>query len=134
VSTGLIDQRADIILPVAGPLFQGTAQAIQDSGKDVAIIGVDSDLFETAPEFKELYLTSVLKQMTDAVEQIITEAGNGDFTGEPYVGTLENKGVDIAPLHDWESKVDPALVTELEAIKADIISGKLKVESPSTPK
>ncbi|MEO6201129.1 MAG: BMP family ABC transporter substrate-binding protein [Cryobacterium sp.] len=134
VSTGLIDQRADIILPVAGPLFQGTAQAIQDSVKDVAIIGVDSDLFETAPEFKEMYLTSVLKQMSDAVELIITDAGKGDFTGEPYVGTLENKGVDIAPLHDWESKVDPALMTEIEALKADIISGKLKVESPSTPK
>jgi len=134
VSTGLIDQGADIILPVAGPLFQGTAQAIEDSGKDVAIIGVDSDLFETAPEFKALYLTSVLKQMTDAVEQIVTDAGNDEFAAEPYIGTLENKGVDIAPLHDWESKVDPALMTEIDALKADIISGKLKVESPSTPK
>jgi basic membrane protein A len=134
VSTGLIDQGADIILPVAGPLFQGTAQAIEDSGKDVAIIGVDSDLYETAPEFKAMYLTSVLKQMTDAVEKITTDAGNGEFTADPYIGTLENLGVDIAPLHDWESKVDPALVTELETIKADIISGKLKVESPSTPK
>lgn len=134
VSTGLIDQGADIILPVAGPLFQGTAQAIEDSGKDVAIIGVDSDLYETAPEFKAMYLTSVLKQMTDAVEKIVTDAGNGEFTADPYIGTLENLGVDIAPLHDWESKVDPALVTELETIKAAIISGELKVESPSTPK
>ncbi|TFC19161.1 BMP family ABC transporter substrate-binding protein [Cryobacterium algoritolerans] len=134
LSTGLIDQGADIILPVAGPLFQGTAQAIQDSGKDVAIIGVDSDLFETTPEFKALYLTSVLKQMAAATKQIVVDDSKGDFTAAPYVGTLENKGVDIAPLHDWESKVDPALVKEVDALKADIISGKLKVESPSTPK
>ena len=134
LSTGLIDDGADIILPVAGPLFQGTAQAIQDSGKDVAIIGVDSDLFETAPEFASLYLTSVLKQMTDAAEQIILDDAEGNFSATPYVGTLENKGVDIAPLHEWESKVDPAVMTEIEAIKADIISGALKVESPATPK
>ncbi|TFC78988.1 BMP family ABC transporter substrate-binding protein [Cryobacterium cheniae] len=134
LSTGLIDGGADIILPVAGPLFQGTAQAIQDSGKDVAIIGVDSDLFETTPEFASLYLTSVLKQMTDATEQIILDDAEGTFSADPYVGTLENKGVDIAPLHDWESKVDPAVMTEIEAIKADIISGTLKIESPATPK
>jgi len=134
LSENLIDQGADIILPVAGPLFQGTAQAIQDSGKDIAIIGVDSDLFETTPEFKDLYLTSVLKQMTDATNQIIVDASEGDFSSEPYIGTLENKGVDIAPLHEWESKVDPALLEEIEAIKADIISGALTVESPSTPK
>jgi basic membrane protein A len=133
LSTTLIDAGADIILPVAGPLFQGTAQAIQDSGKDVAIIGVDSDLFETTPEFASLYLTSVLKQMTDATEQIILDDAAGDFSSTPYVGTLENGGVDIAPLHDWESKVDPAVMTEIEAIKADIISGALTVESPATP-
>jgi basic membrane protein A len=134
ISQGFIDQGADIILPVAGPLFQATAQAIQDSGKDVAIIGVDSDLFETAPDFAPLYLTSVMKQMTDATEQIIVDAANGDFSADPYVGTLENKGVDLAPLHEWESKVDPALWDEVEALKADIISGKITVESPATPK
>ncbi|MCU1444272.1 MAG: rane protein [Cryobacterium sp.] len=134
LTENLIDQGADIILPVAGPLFQGTAQAIQDSGKDVAIIGVDSDLFETTPEFKALYLTSVIKKMTDATKQVIMESADGKFSNEPYIGTLENEGVDIAPLHEWESKVDPALVKELDTIKADIISGAITVESPSTPK
>jgi basic membrane protein A len=134
LSSNLIDQGADIILPVAGPLFQGTAQAISESGKDVAIIGVDSDLFETAPEFSAMYLTSVTKSMTDATDQIITDAAGGDFTSDPYIGTLENDGVGLAPLHDWESKVDPALLTEVDAIKEQIISGDIEVTSPSTPK
>ncbi|MCU1447109.1 BMP family ABC transporter substrate-binding protein [Cryobacterium sp.] len=133
LSQGLIDAGADIILPVAGPLFQGTAQAINESGKDVAIVGVDSDLFETTPEFAELYLTSVMKSMTDATETIITDAAGGDFSSDPYVGTLENEGVSLAPLHDWESKVDPALVTELDEIEASIISGDIVVESEATP-
>lgn len=134
LTEGFIEQGADIILPVAGPLFQGTAQAITDSGKDVAIIGVDSDLFLTAPDFGPMYLTSVMKQMTDATKQIIVDAANGDFSADPYIGTLENDGVGLAPLHDWESKVDTALLDEVEQLKADIISGTIKVESPSTPK
>lgn len=133
LSQGLIDAGADIILPVAGPLFQGTAQAINESGKDVAIVGVDSDLFETTPEFAPLYLTSVMKSMTDATETIIVDAAGGDFSSDPYVGTLENEGVSLAPLHDWESKVDPALVTELDEIEASIISGDIVVESEATP-
>lgn len=134
LSQNFINAGADIILPVAGPLFQGTAQAITDSGKDVAIVGVDSDLFETTPEFGELYLTSVMKQMTDATQQIIVEAANGDFSSEPYVGTLENEGVLLAPLHDFEPKVDPALMTRIDELKESIISGDIVVTSDSTPK
>ena len=133
-SQNFINAGADIILPVAGPLFQGTAQAINESGKDVAIIGVDSDLFETTPEFDALYLTSVMKQMADATKQIIVDAAGGDFSSDAYVGTLENEGVLLAPLHDYESKVDPALMTEIETLKAAIISGDLVVTSDATPK
>ncbi|MDH6235903.1 BMP family ABC transporter substrate-binding protein [Cryobacterium sp. CG_9.6] len=134
ISQSLIDQGADIILPVAGPLFQGTAQAITESGKDVSIVGVDSDLFETTPEFGSLYLTSVMKQMAEATKQIIVDAAGGTFSSEAYVGTLENEGVLLAPLHDFESKVDPALVTEIEALQASIIAGDIVVTSDATPK
>ena len=50
------------------------------------------------------------------------------------MGTLANDGVGLAPFHKFQDKVDPGLQGELDAIKADIISGKIKVESPSTPK
>ena len=45
----LIDQNADVILPVGGPIYQSAAAAIADSGKDIALIGVDADVFETDP-------------------------------------------------------------------------------------
>ncbi len=134
LTQGFIDQGADIIFPVAGPLFQGSAQAIKDSGKDVAIVGVDSDLFLTYPDFSSMYLTSVLKQMEDATKTIIVDAANGKFDSAAYIGTLDNDGVGLAPLHDWESKVDPALVAEVDQLKADIIAGTITVDSPSTPK
>jgi len=44
------------------------------------------------------------------------------------VGTLENKGVDIAPFHNLDSMVPAELKAEIEQLKADIIAGKVSVK------
>ncbi|MCU1441605.1 MAG: rane protein [Rhodoglobus sp.] len=134
LTDGLLDQNVDVIMPVAGTLFKASIEAMIDRGSEGAIIGVNSDAFESAPEYKSYYLTSVLKNLTTAAEEVTTAAGNGDFDNAPYVGTLENGGVGIAPTHDWESKLDPALLEEVKQLEADIISGAFVVESPSSPK
>jgi len=131
---GLIDQNADVIMPVGGPIYQSAAEAIRDSKKDIALIGVDADVYLTDPSVKDLLLTSVMKGIAPSTEAVVKAAGEGKFDNTPYVGTLENDGVGIAPFHDYESKVDPGLKGELDAIKADIISGKIEVQSPSSPK
>ena len=100
----LIDQGADVLLPVGGPIFQSAVEAIRDSGKDIAMIGVDADLTETETAAADLFLTSILKQISVAVEEVVTEASTGTLDTTPYVGTLENGGVGIAPFHDFESK------------------------------
>ncbi|SDZ40539.1 nucleoside-binding protein [Herbiconiux ginsengi] len=130
---GLIDQGADVILPVGGPIFLSAGEAIRDSGKDIALIGVDSDNYETAPDLKDLFLTSVLKGVKAGVVDVVDTSAAGNFDAEPFIGTLENDGVGIAPFHDFESKVNPDLQGELDAIKAGIIDGAIQVESPSTP-
>ncbi|HXD61897.1 MAG TPA: BMP family ABC transporter substrate-binding protein [Lacisediminihabitans sp.] len=130
----LIDANADVILPVGGPIFQSAGAAIVSSGKDIALIGCDADVYETFPKYDDLYFTSIMKSVGVDVEDVVTKAAAGKFDNAPFIGTLENGGVSMAPFHKFESKVDPGLQKELDAIKADIISGKIKVESPSTPK
>jgi basic membrane protein A len=127
----LIDQNADVILPVGGPIFLSAGEAIRDAGKEIALIGVDADAYETAPDLKDLFLTSILKGIQVGVSDVVSAAGEGEFSAEPYVGTLENDGVGLAPFHDFESKVDPALSGELDTIKQGIIAGDITVESPS---
>lgn len=134
LTEGLLDQNVDVIMPVAGTLFKASIEAIKDRSADAAIIGVNSDAFVTAPEDSAYYLTSVMKNLTTAAQEVTLAAGNGEFDNTPYVGTLENNGVGIAPTHDWESKLDPALLDEVEKLKADIISGAFVVDSPSSPK
>ncbi|MEZ5190287.1 MAG: BMP family ABC transporter substrate-binding protein [Schumannella sp.] len=134
VTQALLDQHADVIMPVAGTLFNASVEAIKDRGGDEAIIGVNSDVYNVAPENSRYYLTSVMKNLTTAAKEVTLAAANGEFDNAPYIGTLANGGVGIAPTHDWESKLDPALLAEVEQLQADIISGDFTVDSPSSPK
>jgi basic membrane protein A len=129
----LIDQGADVILPVGGPIYQSAAEAIRDAGTEIVLIGVDADVFETDPSISDLLLTSIMKGIAVGVKDVTLAAANGEFDNSPFVGTLENGGVDLAPFHDFESKVDPALQGELDDIREGIISGDIKVTSPSSP-
>ncbi|MFQ6171520.1 BMP family lipoprotein [Oryzobacter sp. R7] len=130
----LLDQDADVLLPVGGPIYQSAAEAIRDKGGDTALIGVDADVYETDASVKDLLLTSVVKGVDAAVEDVVTDTAAGKFTNAPYVGTLENKGVGIAPFHDFASKVPADLHQQLDDIVAKIVAGDLTVTSQSTPK
>lgn len=125
----ILDQGVDVILPVGGPIYQSAVDAIVDSGEDVALIGVDADFYETDSTTQDIVLTSILKGMDVSTEEAVVASGNDEFDPTPYVGTLENGGVDIAPLHNFEDKVDPALWEEVQALKESIIAGDVEVES-----
>jgi basic membrane protein A len=125
----ILDQGVDVILPVGGPIYQSAVDAIVDSGEDVALIGVDADFYESDPTTQDIVLTSILKGMDVSTEEAVVAAGNDEFDPTPYVGTLENGGVDLAPLHNFEDKVDPALWQEVQDLKASIIAGDVEVKS-----
>jgi basic membrane protein A len=121
----LMDEGADIIMPVAGPVGLGTAAAVQERG-GVYIIGVDSDWTQTSPEFTDITLTSVLKKMDVTTQEAIKMTMEGSFTGGVVVGTLENAGVDLAPFHELDSMVSSDLKAELDTIRQGIIDGSIQ--------
>jgi basic membrane protein A len=133
LAKNLMQQGADIILPVAGSTGLGAAAEAQASGGKASIIWVDSDGYEYAPQYKEVFLTTVEKGVANAVEVSTTDTVNGEYTNTPYVGTLANDGVGLAPYHDFESKVPAELNTKIEELKAQIIDGTIKVESANSP-
>lgn len=126
-----IDQGADIILPVAGPVGLGAASAAQGA-EGVKLIWVDSDGYEST-EYGDIILTSVVKEIGAAVQDSIAAGVEGTFSGEPYVGTLENGGVALAPYHDFEDQVPAELQEQITQLQEQIISGEVTVESPSSP-
>jgi basic membrane protein A len=134
LASNLIQQGADIIMPVAGGTGLGAAQAAQESGGKVSIVWVDADGYESASQYKEVFLTTVEKGIATAVETATTETVNGQFSNTPFVGTLANDGVGLAPYHDFESKVPAELDAEVQALKQQIIDGAIVVESANSPK
>ena len=125
----LIDQNVDVLLPVGGPIYQSAASAIRDSGKSIALLGVDADVYDTDATVADLLLTSVRKGIDVATYDAVLAAGNGDFDVTPYIGTLENGGVGIADYHDYADKVPAELDTAVQDLKAQIISGEITVSS-----
>ncbi|HNU02666.1 MAG TPA: BMP family ABC transporter substrate-binding protein, partial [Anaerolineae bacterium] len=122
------DEGCDIIMPVAGPVGLGSAAAAQERG--LAVIGVDTDSFVSAPEFADVWLTSVVKKMDVAVFDTIKAAMDGSLTlGDDYLGTLENGGVGLADFHNWDDRVPQELRDELAAVSDEIIAGSINTRT-----
>ncbi|MDF1500449.1 MAG: BMP family ABC transporter substrate-binding protein [Anaerolineales bacterium] len=120
----LMDEGADIIMPVAGPVGLGTAAAAEERG-GVYIVGVDADWVLTNSQYSAITLTSVLKNMDATTMLVIEDVINGNFAGGVVVGTLENDGVGLAPFHELESLVSADLLAELDQVRSQIVAGEL---------
>jgi len=127
LAESFMQEGADIILPVAGQVGLGSAAVCKETGS-CKVIGVDADWVETAPEYKEVVLTSVMKLIDVAVYNTIKDMVEGNFTGGTVTYTIADGGVDIAPFHDFDSAVSAEMKAELEAIKAALIDGSLTVD------
>jgi len=126
-ATSLVQEGADIVMPVAGPVGLGSAAYCKTSGKCL-IIGVDTDWFVSAPEYNDIELSSVQKKVDVAVFKTIQDVVNGKFTGGTVTYTLADGGVDLAPFHNFDSQVPQSLKDEIAAAKASIINGSLTVD------
>ncbi|MCB0209434.1 MAG: BMP family ABC transporter substrate-binding protein [Anaerolineae bacterium] len=123
------EEGCDIIFPVAGQTGLGSAAAAQE--RDLAVIGVDIDQFEAAPQLSDVYLTSVLKQADVAVFEAIESIEDGTFEGgTTFEGTLANEGVALAPFHDYDDAVPDELKDELDQVRHDLINGDISTGWP----
>lgn len=124
-------QGADVILPVAGPVGLGTGAALE-SNESGTMIWVDSDGYLTT-DYGSLIMTSVMKQIGPAVFDAIAESVDGSYTNAPYVGTLDNGGVGLAPYYDFEDEIPAEVVERVNELQQQIIDGTLTVESVNSP-
>ncbi|HEV7204016.1 MAG TPA: BMP family ABC transporter substrate-binding protein [Jatrophihabitans sp.] len=134
ISQTFIQQGADIIFPVAGGAGVGAATAAQASGGKANAIWVDTDGCVSVAQYCKYFLTSVTKNLADSVQKYVEAAATGTFPTGSYIGNLSNNGTGLAPFHDFDAKVPASLKSQLDTVKQDIISGKIKITSPSQPK
>jgi basic membrane protein A and related proteins len=128
VTQGMLDEGADVILPVGGPIGQGTFAAIEAAGAEAVGLGVDVDWTETVPEYTPLILTSIIKRIDNSVFQAVERAVSDEAPQAAFLSNLENEGVGIAPFHDYDAEITDEVKTAIEEMQEMIIAGEL---SPS---
>jgi basic membrane protein A and related proteins len=127
ITLAMLQEGADVVLPVGGPIGGGTFAAIEEQGVEAVGLGVDVDWTESAPEFTDWLLTSVLKRIDNSVFQAIERALADEPVGAVFVSNLENEGVGIAPFHSFEGDISEETVAELEALQEALIAGDVVV-------
>lgn len=126
IAKNFIQQGADIIFPVAGPVGLGSAAEAQ-ANDGVSVIWVDTDGCISASQYCDVFLTSVMKGIDTSVKDAISGVVNGTFSNAVYVGTLANGGTKIAPYNEFDAAVPAELKAEVEQVTADIIAGTITV-------
>jgi basic membrane protein A len=121
VALGQIGRGAGVIFQVASTCGLGALQAAKAKG--VWGIGVDIDQSSLGPYI----LTSAVKRVDVAVFNTVKALRQGTFrTGTDTVFNLSNGGVGLGKI---SPKVPRAFVQKIEAIRKQIIAGKIKVPS-----
>ena len=107
-----------MVFAVAGGCGLGALDAAKDQG--VWGIGVDRDQSSLGPHI----LTSAVKRVDQGVYLTVKAAKDGTLKGgTDLVFTLKNSGVALGKM---SSKVPAAYKARLNALKAQIVAGKIK--------
>lgn len=127
------NNKADVIFQVAGNAGMGVLEAAAEAG--FTGIGVDADQYALLTEAGKTDIankvpTSVLKKVGASLEYALTQ----DLEGKLAWGTTGNLGlvqgtVGIAKNSYYEQVIPADLRAEVDALEADIASGKIVVSS-----
>lgn len=127
---------ADVVFAVGGTaglgVFEAAAAMSSTQGRQLWVIGVDSDQYETvarlpgvtrAAEWRPHILTSLLKRFDAAVYGALEEVAAGSFSPGLHVLDLASAGVDISYSGGFIEGIRP----EIERYRGQIIAGTISV-------
>jgi len=120
----LVDEGADIIMSVAGPVGAGTLAVFEDQGSGF-LIGVDIDWTVHYEAQADYILASAYKGIDKFVTSQIEAVMDGTFGSGSLAGNLENGYVDLIYSYANEDNISDELQAEIAALKAGIIAGEV---------
>ena len=126
----LADKGADVIFNVAGNTGNGIFEAAQE--KSFYAIGVDADQKLTNPEYDDVIICSMKKEVGQSIYDAIAGfADNGTWEGGKVLVTDMANGYISIAYGDEEStqQVPDSLKSEVEDMAEKIINGEIEVET-----
>jgi basic membrane protein A len=117
-----LEAGADVVFTAAGDTGRGALIEVAQQGEDTEgqlyCIGVDTDQWQTAPQARGCLVSSAVKSIPAAVDEVIAQVADGEAPAGNYFGP-----VGLAPFHDFEDTISVALADELEQLATDLLSG-----------
>jgi basic membrane protein A len=117
-------QGVNVVFHASGSTGLGVFEAARQTGK--LAIGVDADQFKEAPGY---VLTSMVKGIDNAVYDAIKRVKQKRFRGGVYQYGLAEQGVGYVYDVNNERLIPADARAKLEALKQDIIAGRIRVPS-----
>ncbi len=124
IAQSQIGQGADVIFPAAGGTGIFVLQAAADA--DILGIGVDSNQNYLHPDNM---LTSMLKRVDLATYEAMMDVEKDQWSAGVQIYGIDNDGVGYAVDENNQALITPEMTEAVEAAKAKIISGEIKVHN-----
>ncbi|RLQ95684.1 BMP family lipoprotein [Falsibacillus albus] len=135
IASSMYSSGADVIYHASGGTGNGVFKEAKDRkkkdpNKDFWVIGVDRDQTDEGKvdvngETKNVTLTSMVKRVDLAVEDLSKKAMDGNFPGGKVIEYgLDQDGVGIAPTQD---NLTDDIVSKIKEYKDKIVNGDIKV-------
>jgi basic membrane protein A and related proteins len=125
LALALIRQGADLLFQNADAAGHGVFQAVQENkSKGILTFGANSDQTALAPD---VILASSVLDVPHAFLLVAESVRDGKFDGSPFVLGMKDQVVSVVYNPALKEKLPSDLQQKLEATRADIISGKLKL-------
>lgn len=126
IARKMYEDGADIIFESAGEAGEGVLKASKESKKYA--IGSDIDWAEKLPEYSSFILSSMIKNLDDAIYSTSKEIINSDFKAGPRnkmeIG-LKDNGIKIAKT--TSNLVSKEVLDKVDRYREDIIKGNFNV-------
>ncbi|CAM2064820.1 BMP family ABC transporter substrate-binding protein [Sulfidibacter corallicola] len=115
-----IAEGADVVFGVGGN--SGNGALVVAAEMNLMAIGVDGDQYYSLPIARSALLTSASKKLDIAVADLLKDLAKGKLEPGIRTASLANGGVDLAPFHDWETRIPTACRQHVESARNAIIA------------
>lgn len=113
---------SDVLYHASGATGHGVFEAARDAG--VFAIGVDGDQYDEMPG---VIVTSMVKRVDAAVENIVDDAVKGSFKGGNNVFGLRERGVDYVHEGPHAARLPEDVRAKVETFRRSIADGVIRV-------
>ena len=118
ITESLAGVGVDVILAVAGTLGRSGVAVAAERG--ILVIGGVGDTFLAETELAPVWLTSLVEDPEAAVADTVANVVERGEAGGPWVGTLANGGVGLAPYRQLEQAVPADLADAVDQLAVEI--------------